>query len=286
LADNPLEKNLGFFDFGKYSLAPDDAKFAYVKINEMWNEPIEAQMNSEEDSTDSERDDDRDNEQTTTLNDTPETTTPTEQRPHKRRKTKRKENKRRRDTEPAPTQKKRVKLIEHKTPKEYLRELWTEINESTDKLFFIKRQDPGNQQKDWHLIQIDEDETDPQKAKRLGEYHARYYIREYENAKKRRVMDCRFWPLIRELRADGNFGAIVMIRPNKVDDILAKKPYTRGWYQHGVNIAEDGVVGPFNFDTVSGEANRIAQKYWTELLEASKEHDIYALDIKKVTPIP
>jgi hypothetical protein len=45
-------------------------------------------------------------------------------------------------------------------------------------------------------------------------------------------MDCRFWPLICELKKDGNFGAIIMIHPNKVDKILAKNPYTRGWYQH------------------------------------------------------
>jgi hypothetical protein len=99
-------------------------------------------------------------------------------------------------------------------------------------------------------------------------------------------MDCRFWLLICELKADGNFGAIVMVHPNKIDEILEKKPYTRGWYQHGVNIAEEGSMGPFNFDTMSGDANRIEQKYWTELLEARKEHNIYALDIKKVTPIP
>ncbi len=35
LASNPLEKNLGFFDFGKYTKAPDNADFAFVKINEM-----------------------------------------------------------------------------------------------------------------------------------------------------------------------------------------------------------------------------------------------------------
>jgi hypothetical protein len=68
--------------------------------------------------------------------------------------------------------------------------------------------------------------------------------------------------LICKLKADGNFGAIVMIRPNKVDKILAKKSYTGGWYQHEVDIAEDGRVGPFNFDTSSGEANRIITKYW------------------------
>jgi hypothetical protein len=163
--------------------------------------------------------------------------------------------------------------------------LWTEINTSADKLFFIKKQEPGKHSTDWHLVQVDLDETDPQRAKRLGEYHTKYYIRQYEDAKKRRVMDCRFWPLIRELRADGNFGAIVMVRPSKVDEILAKKAYTRGWYELETNIAEDGIVGPFNFDT-SGEANRIAPKYWDELLSEAKEQGIHATDIKKVTPIP
>jgi hypothetical protein len=50
----------------------------------------------------------------------------------------------------------------------YLKELWTEIDKSTDKLFFIKWQDPGTQTTEWHLIQIDSDKTDPQIAKQLG----------------------------------------------------------------------------------------------------------------------
>jgi hypothetical protein len=49
LTNNPLEKNLGFFDFGKYTLAPEEATFAFVKINEdMWNKPIQARMDSED----------------------------------------------------------------------------------------------------------------------------------------------------------------------------------------------------------------------------------------------
>jgi hypothetical protein len=48
LANNPLEKNLGFFDFGKYTLAPNDTAFTFIKINNIWNNPIQAVMNSEE----------------------------------------------------------------------------------------------------------------------------------------------------------------------------------------------------------------------------------------------
>jgi hypothetical protein len=54
LANNPLKMNLGFFNFGKYTLAPDDAVFAFIKINDMWNEPIQAVMNSEEESSEEE----------------------------------------------------------------------------------------------------------------------------------------------------------------------------------------------------------------------------------------
>jgi hypothetical protein len=76
-----------------------------------------------------------------------------------------------------------------------MKELWTEITNSTYKLFFVKRQEPGKRLADWHLLQVNLDETDPQKAKRLGENHARYYIQQYKNAKKRGVMECRFRPL-------------------------------------------------------------------------------------------
>jgi hypothetical protein len=52
LAHNPLERNLGFFDFGKYTVAPDDEDFAFVKVNDMWDEPIDAALDSEEESDD------------------------------------------------------------------------------------------------------------------------------------------------------------------------------------------------------------------------------------------
>jgi hypothetical protein len=48
LVSNPLEKNLGFYDFGKYTAAAGDADFAFEKINELWDEEIRAEMNSDD----------------------------------------------------------------------------------------------------------------------------------------------------------------------------------------------------------------------------------------------
>jgi hypothetical protein len=34
LSDNPLDYNLGFFDFGRYHKAPDTAKYAFDKVGD------------------------------------------------------------------------------------------------------------------------------------------------------------------------------------------------------------------------------------------------------------
>jgi hypothetical protein len=31
---------LGIFDFGKYAMATPDKEYAFVRIQEMWNEPV------------------------------------------------------------------------------------------------------------------------------------------------------------------------------------------------------------------------------------------------------
>jgi hypothetical protein len=50
-ASNPLKCNLGFFDFVKYTTVADEENFTFVKINKMWNEPIEAELDSRNDNS-------------------------------------------------------------------------------------------------------------------------------------------------------------------------------------------------------------------------------------------
>jgi hypothetical protein len=79
----------------------------------------------------------------------------------------------------------------------------------------------------------------------------------------------------------------VVTRPNKVEETLAKKSYTRGCYQGKVNLAEDGLIGPFNLSTTKEETYRIDQEVW-KILEKCKEVKERRLDISDlntVTPL-
>jgi hypothetical protein len=49
LKDNPLEHNLGFFDFGKYHKAADDANFAFEKVGDLLAYDIDSDEESDDD---------------------------------------------------------------------------------------------------------------------------------------------------------------------------------------------------------------------------------------------
>jgi hypothetical protein len=62
-----------------------------------------------------------------------------------------------------------------------------------------------------------------------GEHNASHHTRQLAEVKKRLVQCfCRFWPLTRELKPDGSFRDTVVIKPNKVEDRLAKQACTHG----------------------------------------------------------
>jgi hypothetical protein len=65
LVSNPLERNLGFYDFRSCTKAPGYADFAFEKINELWNEETHADLNSDDEAEDSTDDSDSELEQAT-----------------------------------------------------------------------------------------------------------------------------------------------------------------------------------------------------------------------------
>jgi hypothetical protein len=95
--------------------------------------------------------------------------------------------------------------------------------------------------------------------------------------------------LIREIKQpSGEFGDIIVLRPNKVEEILAKRPYTRGWYQGTVNLAEQSIIGPFNFSQNSkNESDCIHPDIWRELEESEevKSGSVDIDDLNRVTPL-
>ena len=78
-----------------------------------------------------------------------------------------------------------------------------------------------------------------------------------------------------------------MVRPKKVEKYLDKYPETRRWYQLETNIAEDGIIGPFNFTSINGEPYRIPNHIWKEFENEITEEklDIDITDLRKVNPL-
>jgi hypothetical protein len=75
---------------------------------------------------------------------------------------------------------------------------------------------------------VDLDETGLRQAKKIGQYHVGYYIQHHQQAKTRAIRECKQWPLIREMKGK-EFGAKIMVRPENVEEVLAKRlAHTRG----------------------------------------------------------
>ena len=99
------------------------------------------------------------------------------------------------------------------------------------KLFLIKRRRPSHRLASWHLVQVDEEETDWRLAKTEGVYHVLFYLRCYADSKKKKVRECAYWPEIHEFKRDGEtMGPIVPTKPAKVEHLLSTKPHRCMWY--------------------------------------------------------
>jgi hypothetical protein len=259
LIRNPLEQNLGFFDFGRFHKAAANADHAFVRVNEMWDEEVET------DSSDSSEEE----ETTETNTNEPETKTtlPETEQPK----------------EPEPRRSKRRKTVitsSPKTERQLKQELWETIKKSKDKLFFIARRKAGQELGEWFTVQVDEEETNDTKARKYGEYHVRYYIKNYTESKKRLTRNCQFWPLLHELEPTGWLGPMIQVRPNKVEEWLETKAEKYIWYQDTINLATDMIYGPFDFD--KEKMHHIPETAWKELLDKAEEYQIDATDVNEV----
>jgi hypothetical protein len=263
LVNNPLEHNLGLFDFGKYHQATEDSEYAFVRVNEMWNEPIEDDSSDEEHSEDKEDEEEREEENTQQEED-PNTATA--------------------KTKPKPGTKRQVEITTPLTDKEVLKALWQEVHKSKDKLFFIRRHETGRDLAEWHIVQVDEDETNRSKARRYGEYHVRYFIKKDSDSKKKKTRACQFWPLLRELLRDGYLGAIIQVKPTRVEKFLQEQPTKYIWFQDTINLADVMILGPFDFSNKLQDS--IPEERWKELLKKAEDYRVDATNVNRTIPLP
>ena len=151
----------------------------------------------------------------------------------------------------------------------------------------ITRQDERNQRVTRHLAQVDLDEMNKRRARKMGEHHARHHVWHFAEVKRRLVRNCRHWPLMRSLRPDGSCGDILFIKPSNVQETLVRRARARGWCQSPANLAKDGILGPFNFSNIRGETHRIDDKAWKvpENCEGVKSGRLDIDNLSQITPL-
>jgi hypothetical protein len=134
-----------------------------------------------------------------------------------------------------------------------LRQLYDTIMNSTNRLTFIRHRMPPTNPPEWHLVQIDLDATNPQLAKTVGTYCALWMTPHHNDRTHYPLTHCRFWPhLIRQTR---DTTQSVYVSPDKVEHALRNDP-TLTWLSADVNLAEDLLVGPFDFATMAPDGSR------------------------------
>ena len=258
LARNPLEKVLGIPGFGTYAQAEPTEDYAFVRLRDLWDEPLDETDEAEEVP------------QTKEVQQAIEADS--QQEPDPKEANEPNNRKRRRVT---------IDTSQQLTRPLRLNLLYEKIRQSKDKLFIIAQEEEGNMQKTWYVVQVDPDDEDTNTivAKENGIYHCKWYFKNPTHANKLRTRDCAFWPLIKQLDRSDNYKATIPIAPRRVETQMNRKANLR-WYQKPVNLGDEAVSGPFNFT----EDHKIPNKNFEELKRKAHENDIDASDVDEVVP--
>jgi hypothetical protein len=240
------------WDFGKYKQAPEDAKYAFEKIEDLWED--------EELESDDDFDDDANQTDDKTGSEPP--------------------NKKQRRS---PRLDSNVDTTPPRTKRERAEALCAKVEASKDKVFIVKVERHGRTTKhSWHVARVDWEETDKGRAKKSGIYHMMFYVRSFKDSKKLKVKECQYWPEIHEFKKDGKtMGMMAPTSPNKVDNLLEKRPQRYMWYQNLINLLEDAVAGPFDFVN----DHHIPETAWKELRAEAQDMDIYVGNLNRTIPL-
>jgi hypothetical protein len=126
-------------------------------------------------------------------------------------------------------------------------------------------------------VQVDEDETNWRAAKSEGLYHVRHWVRCYAESLKKKVKECNYWPEIKELKADDSWGKIIPTRPEKVRELMVKKPQKAIWYQDTINLFLLKLYGPFDFEN----GYHIPKAVWKHLMAVAEDEQVYVGNVNR-----
>ena len=109
---------------------------------------------------------------------------------------------------------------EEGTDQQVLRYLYNQLEQSRDRLCFIRYQEEGASMPRWCLVEVDLDTTDPGTAKKTGNYWCKWWIKNHQDSTKLPTQECRFRPEVRQKGPDGVLGRLLMVRPDRCDCFL------------------------------------------------------------------
>jgi hypothetical protein len=271
LITNPLEKFLGAHQFGTYDQNKDGKDYAFVRIEDLWQEEVDNDSDDGADTDDAPEPQIPEEASNPPMDITAERSRTTQapptqpilpgQRPQRQRKR---------------PQKYVENAYDHTTTK-LLQDLRKSIQKSNHKGFFIKNAPsmlPNQPQ--WTIVTVDSTQSDPRLMKE-GRYRVREWRPREEDAAKRLRRNCRYIPHVVSRRTRQR----VNVRPQKVEATIKNAPQGLEWIHIDVDLYKQGLVGPFEFV----HQHNICQKVWSAFEKQAEEKGIDTHPANAIEPI-
>ena len=287
----PLEQWLGVLRHGAYHKAPNDADWAFDRLDSMWSDTVD------DDSSDSDyvpSGGDEDEDELRMDDDVPsaggaQAISENDPAPCPHVQTAPQQHQQRATTTSTPEP-----PIITNVPLRALRKFRKHVDDSLDRLFFVRWQPPDAVTPNWRLAQVDLEWSDPTMCVQYGKYAVKWWTPRTSDRSTRAYPNCRFMPDIRFVRADGDIGGIYEIRPEKVAIVL-DRDNTLLWMKDTIMLVEDKILGPFNFsqirESMQGPRNksvsedfRIDSLYWDSLEQTGPTFGVDMSDLRAPPP--
>lgn len=186
-----------------------------------------------------------------------------------------------------------------KLQKKALQNLSRAIDESSDRLFFVRYKEQDSTTETYRLVQAEPTRSYGVAMRDYGVYRCKSWDKHLHDAEKLAARDCRYWPDVRHVTPSGALDKRQPVSPETVKRFLQQNQGLFVWREEDINIADDRLVGPFNFNiqrvpssntTSTTRTRASSRKYlidydvWKQLEIILDEQGIDRTTINKVIP--
>jgi len=99
----------------------------------------------------------------------------------------------------------------------------------------------------WKFGQVVTQDYNPHAMKTYGQYRMRWFTPSNTDSVTLPAVNCQFWAEFRTLKSDLSLGTQIVLKPSKAEGML-RDSTAMIRTQDDVNLSEDRIVGPFNFE--------------------------------------